>query len=55
MRQRLRKSFSPANLASELMEMQLLVREAPRKLTDILSLLAENRLQVKMTVWRNRT
>jgi len=49
MRQRLSKSFSPANLASELMEMQLLVREAPRKLTDILSLLAENRLQVKMT------
>lgn len=49
MRQRLHKSFSPANLASELMEMQMLVREAPRKLTDILSLLAENRLQVRMT------
>ncbi|MHB8911238.1 MAG: ABC1 kinase family protein [Lysobacter sp.] len=49
MRQRLRKSFSPANLATELMEMQMLVREAPRKLTDILSLLAENRLQVRMT------
>jgi len=49
MRQRLRKSFSPANLASELMEMQMLVREAPRKVTDILSLLAENRMQVRMT------
>ena len=49
MRERLRKSFSPANLASELMEMQVLVREAPRKLTDILSLLAENRMQVRMT------
>ena len=49
MRSRLRKSFSPANLASELMEMQMLVREAPRKLTEILSLLAENRLQVRMT------
>ena len=49
MRGRLRKSFSPANLASELMEMQTLLREAPRKVTDILSLLAENRLQVRMT------
>ncbi|MEJ7745379.1 MAG: AarF/UbiB family protein [Luteimonas sp.] len=49
MRQRLRKSFSPANIASELMEMQMLVREAPRKVTEILSLLAENRLQVRMT------
>ena len=49
MRGRLRKSFSPANLASELMEVQALMREAPRKVTDILSLLAENRLQVRMT------
>ncbi|CAN5659136.1 AarF/UbiB family protein [soil metagenome] len=49
MRDRLRKSFSPANLASELMEVQALVREAPRKVTDILSLLAENRLQVRIT------
>jgi len=49
MRGRLRKSFSPANLASEWMEVQALLREAPRKVTDILSLLAENRLQVRMT------
>lgn len=49
MRQRLRKSFSPANLASELMELQVLAREAPRKLTDILSLLAENRMQMRIT------
>ncbi len=49
MRQRLRKSFSPANIASELMEMQVLMREAPRKLTESLSLLAENRLQMRMT------
>lgn len=48
MRDRLRKSFSPANLASELMEVQALVREAPRKLTDILSLLSENRMQVRV-------
>jgi len=49
MRKRMRKAFSPANLASELMEVQSLVREAPRKVGDILSLLAENRLQVRMT------
>ena len=48
MRQRLKKSFSPARLASEAMEVQALVREAPRKLSDILALLAENRLQVRM-------
>ena len=49
MRERLKKSFSPARLASEAMEVQALVRDAPRKLSDILGLLAENRLQVKMT------
>jgi predicted unusual protein kinase regulating ubiquinone biosynthesis (AarF/ABC1/UbiB family) len=49
MRGRLRKSFSPANLASEMMEIQGLMRDAPRKLTEILSLLAENRMQVRMT------
>ena len=49
MRKRMRKAFSPANLASELMEVQSLLREAPRKVSDILSLLADNRLQVRMT------
>ncbi|HWS77323.1 MAG TPA: AarF/UbiB family protein [Thermomonas sp.] len=49
MRERLKQSFSPARLASEAMEVQALVREAPRKLGDILGLLAENRLQVRMT------
>ena len=49
MRQRLRKSLSPANLASELMEVQELVREAPRKVSDVLSLLADNRMQVRVT------
>ncbi|MES2858087.1 MAG: AarF/UbiB family protein [Pseudomonadota bacterium] len=48
MRDRLKKSFSPARLASEAMEVQALVREAPRKLSDILSLVAENRLQVRV-------
>ena len=49
MRQRLKKSFSPANLASEAMELQALVRGAPRRVADILTLLADNRLQVKVT------
>lgn len=49
MRARLKKSLSMANLASEAMEVQELLRVGPRKLTDILALLAENRLQMKVT------
>lgn len=49
MRARLRKSMSRANLASEAMEVQSLLREAPRRVGDILSLVAENRLQMKVT------
>ncbi|KGQ20435.1 Ubiquinone biosynthesis monooxygenase UbiB [Lysobacter dokdonensis DS-58] len=48
MRERMRQSFSPANIASEVLEMQSLVRESPRKISDILSLLAENRLTVQL-------
>ena len=49
MRERLKKSLSLNNLASEMIEVQSLLRESPRKLSDILSLLAENKLQVRMT------
>lgn len=49
MRERMRKSLSLAHLASEAMELQSLVRGAPRKISDILGLLAENRLQVQLT------
>jgi hypothetical protein len=49
MRARLKKSLSAANLASEAMEVQELLRVGPRKMTDILALLAENRLQMKVT------
>ncbi|QNP40969.1 ABC1 kinase family protein [Lysobacter solisilvae (ex Woo and Kim 2020)] len=49
MGERLRRSLSPHRVASELMELQALTREAPRKLSDMLSLLADNRLQVRVT------
>ena len=48
MRARLRKSLSPAGLAGEMMELQRLLREGPRKVADVLSLLADNRLQVRL-------
>lgn len=49
MRARLRQSLSSPNLATELMELQTLAREGPRKVSDILGLLAENRVQVRVT------
>lgn len=45
---RLRRSFSSSNLASEVMELQTFLRETPRKVSDILSLISENRLQLRM-------
>jgi predicted unusual protein kinase regulating ubiquinone biosynthesis (AarF/ABC1/UbiB family) len=48
MREKLRQSFSPANIAGEMLEVQSLLRESPRKVSDILSLLAENRLSVQL-------
>ncbi len=53
MRARLRKSFSPAGLAGEMMDVQRLLREAPRKLADVLSLLADNRMQVRVVGLEN--
>ena len=49
MRERLRKSLSPANLAGEMIELHGLLRDAPRKLSDVLSLLADNRMQVRIS------
>jgi predicted unusual protein kinase regulating ubiquinone biosynthesis (AarF/ABC1/UbiB family) len=46
--QRLKQSLSPSKMASELIEVQGLLREAPRKISDLLALLAENRLQVRV-------
>ncbi|WP_028916257.1 MULTISPECIES: ABC1 kinase family protein [Pseudoxanthomonas] len=48
MRKQLRRSFSTANMASEALEVQALLRDAPRKISDTLSLLAENRMQVRL-------
>lgn len=53
MRARLRKSFSPAGMAGEMIELQGLLRESPRKLSDLLALLSENRLQVRLTGFEN--
>lgn len=49
LRAKLRKSLSPSSLASELLEVQALAADAPRKLSQILSLLSENRLQMRVT------
>ena len=49
MRARLRQSLSSPSLASELMELQSLMRDGPRKVTDILDLVADNRLQLRVT------
>jgi predicted unusual protein kinase regulating ubiquinone biosynthesis (AarF/ABC1/UbiB family) len=49
MRARLRQSLSSPSLASELMELQSLLRDGPRKVTDILGLVADNRLQLRVT------
>ena len=46
---KLRKSFSPPHLASELLEVQTLAMDAPRKLSQLLALLADNRVQVRVT------
>jgi hypothetical protein len=49
LRERLRKSFSPSSLANEAMELQSLLQDAPRRVSSLLSLLAENKFQVRLT------
>jgi predicted unusual protein kinase regulating ubiquinone biosynthesis (AarF/ABC1/UbiB family) len=49
MGERLRQSLAPHRVASELMDLQTLTREAPRKLSDMLSLLADNRFQIRVS------
>lgn len=45
---RLRDSFSASKVATEVIELQALVRDTPRQLSRILALLAENRLSVRL-------
>ncbi|TAA23210.1 ABC1 kinase family protein [Pseudoxanthomonas winnipegensis] len=49
MRARLRQSFSSPNMASELMDLQTLAREGPRRVSDILGLLSENKMQMRIS------
>ncbi|MET1025308.1 MAG: AarF/UbiB family protein, partial [Pseudoxanthomonas sp.] len=49
MRARLRQSFSSPNMASELMDLQSLVRDGPRKVSDILDVLSDNKLQIRIS------
>lgn len=49
MRQRVRQAFSPTRLAGDALEVQALLQEAPRRISTILSLLSENRLQMRVT------
>ena len=48
-RAQLQRSMSLPSLAVEAVELQALVQDAPRKVSAALSLLAENRLQVRVT------
>lgn len=45
---RLRKSLSSANLASEAIDIQELLRDAPRRVSDALALVADNKVQIKL-------
>ncbi len=49
LRRRLLQAFSPANLATELIEVQSLVRDAPKRVSQLLQTLSENRFRVHVT------
>jgi ubiquinone biosynthesis protein len=49
MRAQLRQAFSPNRLASDALEMQELLRESPRRLSQLLRTLSDNRLRVHVT------
>lgn len=49
MAQRMKQGFSLQALGADLLDLQALAREAPAKLGNLLGLLAENRLQMKLT------
>ena len=49
MRDRIMRSLSPANLASEMLDVHELVREAPRRLNSVLRTFSDNRFRVQIT------
>jgi len=49
MKSRLRKSLSSSSLANEAIEIQELLRDVPRRVSDSLAILAENKLQIRLT------
>lgn len=48
MLQRLRRSLSPSSLASEALDIQALMRDLPGQVSRVLSLMADNRLSVRL-------
>jgi ubiquinone biosynthesis protein len=46
MRRRVLQSLSPSNLASEMLDLQDLARETPRRLYQLLRTLSDNRLRI---------
>ncbi|HVF35258.1 MAG TPA: AarF/UbiB family protein [Candidatus Saccharimonadia bacterium] len=49
MRDRIMNTLSPANLASEMLDVQELVREAPRRINSMLRTFSDNRFRVHVT------
>ena len=49
LRSRMMKALSPANLATEFMEVQDLIRESPKRVSEFLQTLAANKLRVHVT------
>jgi predicted unusual protein kinase regulating ubiquinone biosynthesis (AarF/ABC1/UbiB family) len=49
MGRQLREMFSPNRLASDLLEVQELLRESPRRLSQLLRTLSDNRFSVRIT------
>ena len=49
MAERMKQGFSLPALGADLIELQALVREAPAKVANVLALLSENRLQLRLT------
>jgi predicted unusual protein kinase regulating ubiquinone biosynthesis (AarF/ABC1/UbiB family) len=49
MQRQIKQMFSPNRLASDMIEVQELLRESPRRLSQLLRTLSDNRFQVKVT------